>query len=64
MLRYQGRSTVIEALDIGNLLFADPDGVACCGVFGDQMRRSLFDVEDADLCRLGVGVEGVCRDLR
>lgn len=64
MLRHQRRGTVVEALDVGNLLFADPDGVAGCGVFGDQMRRALFDVEDADLRRLGVGVEGVCRDLR
>lgn len=63
MLRHQGRSTVIEALDIGNLFFADPNWFARCGVFGNQMRRPFFEVEHADLRRLGVGVEGVCRDL-
>lgn len=63
MLRHQRRGTVIEALDIGNFLFADPDRLAGRGVFGDQMRRSLFDVEHSDLRSFGVGVERVRRDL-
>jgi hypothetical protein len=54
---------VIEALDIGNLLLGNPDRFAGGGVFGDEVRRAFFEVEDADLRRLGVGVEGVCRDL-
>lgn len=35
MLRHQRRGAVIEALDIGNFLFADPDRLAGRGVFGD-----------------------------
>lgn len=35
MLRHQCRSTIIEALDIGDFLFADPDRIAGCGVFGN-----------------------------
>lgn len=35
MLRHQRRSTIIESLDIGDFLFADPDRIAGCGVFGN-----------------------------
>lgn len=63
VLRHQRRSTVIEALDIGNFLFADPNRLAGRGVFGDQVRCTLFNVEHADLRSLGVGIERVRRDL-
>jgi hypothetical protein len=63
MLCDQCRGTIVEALDIDDLLFADPDWLAGCGIFGNQMRRPLFNVEHSDLRSLGVGIERVCRDL-
>lgn len=59
MLRHQRRGAVIEAFDIGNFLFADPDGLAGRGVFGNQVRCPLFDVEHSDLRSFGVGIERV-----
>lgn len=59
MLRHQRRGAVVEALDIDNFLFADPDRLAGRGVFGDQVRCPLFDVEHSDLRSFGVGIERV-----
>lgn len=63
MLRHQCRSTIVEALDIGDFFFADPDGIAGCGVFGNKVRCPLFNVEHSDLRSFGVGIERVRRDL-
>lgn len=64
MLRHQCRSAIVEALDVGDFLFADPNRLAGRGVFGNQVRCPFFNVEHSDLRSLGVSIERVRRDLR
>lgn len=63
MLRVQHRAPIVTSLDKGNLMLANPDGVAGSRVLRDEVRRAIIDAKDADLRRLGVLIERVGRDL-
>ena len=63
MTHDQSRVPIVAALQIEHLVVGKPDGLAGTRLFDQQLRVSRANVEDADLRRLFVVVEGVCRDL-
>ena len=59
----ESRVPIVAALQVEHLVVGKPDGLAGARLFDQQLRVSRANVEDADLRRLLVVVEGVCRDL-
>lgn len=57
ILRKEHGTAIVPILNEGNFSLTNPDGLASGGILRNEVRRTVFDVQNADLKGLGVRLE-------